>query len=75
MPVEYIVFEDEGHGFLKNENKIRGFGLGLTICQKIVHLHSGTITVESEPGRGATMIVELPRAPAAKQVQPAAPVA
>ncbi len=25
VPVEYIVFEDEGHGFLKNENKIRGY--------------------------------------------------
>jgi hypothetical protein len=25
MPVEYIVFEDEGHGFRKKENQIRGY--------------------------------------------------
>lgn len=25
VPVEYIVFPDEGHGFLRNENKIRGY--------------------------------------------------
>jgi dipeptidyl aminopeptidase/acylaminoacyl peptidase len=26
VPVEYIVFPDEGHGFLKKENEIRGYG-------------------------------------------------
>lgn len=25
VPVEYVVFEDEGHGFLKKENQIRGY--------------------------------------------------
>ncbi len=25
VPVEYIVFEDEGHGFLKNENRAKGY--------------------------------------------------
>ncbi len=25
VPVEYVVFEDEGHGFLKKENRIRGY--------------------------------------------------
>jgi len=25
VPVEYLVFPDEGHGFLKNENKIKGY--------------------------------------------------
>lgn len=25
VPVEYIVFEDEGHGFMKNENRERGY--------------------------------------------------
>jgi len=41
---------------------VRGFGLGLTICQKIVHLLEGTITVSSQPGRGTTMTVDLPLA-------------
>jgi dipeptidyl aminopeptidase/acylaminoacyl peptidase len=26
VPVEYIVFADEGHGFVKKENEIRGYG-------------------------------------------------
>lgn len=26
VPVEYIIFEDEGHGFLKKENQIEGYG-------------------------------------------------
>ena len=25
VPVEYVIFDDEGHGFRKNENKIRGY--------------------------------------------------
>ncbi len=24
-PVEYLVFDDEGHGFLKKENRVRGY--------------------------------------------------
>lgn len=30
VPVEYIVFEDEGHGFMKKENRIEGYGAILT---------------------------------------------
>ena len=26
VPVEYLIFEDEGHGFLKRENEIEGYG-------------------------------------------------
>ena len=26
VPVEYVVFDDEGHGFVKKENEIRGYG-------------------------------------------------
>jgi len=26
VPVEYVVFEDEGHGFVKKENEIKGYG-------------------------------------------------
>jgi signal transduction histidine kinase len=37
-----------------------GSGLGLAIVRKIVDLHQGTIEVQSEPGRGTTMIVTLP---------------
>ncbi len=40
--------------------KPKGTGLGLPISQKIVEHHNGRIWVESEPGQGATFIVELP---------------
>ncbi|NLD34674.1 MAG: HAMP domain-containing protein [Clostridiales bacterium] len=37
-----------------------GTGLGLSIVRQIVTLHGGSIRAESEEGKGATFIVELP---------------
>jgi signal transduction histidine kinase len=45
--------------------EVRGFGLGLTISQRIVHLHHGSITVDSRPGAGTTLSVDLPLDPTA----------
>ena len=45
--------------------EVRGFGLGLTISQRIAQLHHGRITVESRPGAGTTLSVELPKDPTA----------
>jgi signal transduction histidine kinase len=42
---------------------VRGFGLGLTICQKIVQLHDGVIRVESQLQHGTTISVDLPQKP------------
>ena len=38
-----------------------GTGLGLALCLKIVEAHQGRIRVESEPGKGTTFTLKLPR--------------
>ena len=44
-------------------HRVMGWGLGLYICRQIIEAHSGTIQVASEPGAGATFIVQLPLSP------------
>jgi PAS domain S-box-containing protein len=39
---------------------ISGLGLGLFIARYIVEAHAGSIRVESQPGSGATFVVQLP---------------
>lgn len=37
-----------------------GFGLGLSIAQRVIRLHHGEISVESQPGNGSCFRVKLP---------------
>jgi two-component system NtrC family sensor kinase len=67
-----VVFTDTGHGIAKeNLEKIfdpffttkdtgHGVGLGLAISFGIIKEHNGTLSVESEVGKGTTFIVRLP---------------
>ena len=65
-----IVISDTGKGIPKDKikyifypfftSKIYGPGLGLTFTQRIIQEHNGTISVESEPGKGATFTIRLP---------------
>lgn len=68
-----IEIEDTGKGIdRENVEKIfdiffttrnrQGFGLGLFICRNIAERHGGLLFAESEPGHGATFILELPTA-------------
>ena len=39
---------------------VRGTGLGLSVSQALIKGHHGTLTADSEPGRGTTFIIRLP---------------
>ena len=39
-----------------------GFGLGLSLAQRIIKLHKGSIDVQSEPGMGTIFTIRLPSA-------------
>jgi signal transduction histidine kinase len=52
------VIEDDGRGF--EPTKASEDGLGLTGMRERVELHEGRLTVESSPGAGTTLAVEVP---------------
>jgi signal transduction histidine kinase len=45
----------------KKTAKISGTGLGMSIVQHIIEFHNGRIDIESEPGKGTTIVFGLPR--------------
>ena len=67
-----ISLADTGHGipdehlsrifdpFFTTKETGKGTGLGLTVVKGIIEEHGGTITVESEPGRGTTFTLTFP---------------
>jgi signal transduction histidine kinase len=65
-----MVVQDEGVGIppeirdkifnLYFTTKESGTGVGLAMTYRIMQLHSGTITVDSEVGKGSTFRLELP---------------
>lgn len=38
----------------------RGMGLGLSICEAIMRAHGGRISIDSTPGQGTTVLLQLP---------------
>ncbi|MEC4184003.1 ATP-binding protein [Adlercreutzia sp. R21] len=57
LPEIFDAFTRERNTTLSN---IQGTGLGLAITKNLVEMMGGSITVESEPGRGSTFTVTLP---------------
>lgn len=46
----------------RSKSNVSGYGLGLSIAQKIVHEHKGNLQVKSKLGRGTEIIILLPAA-------------
>jgi two-component system, sensor histidine kinase and response regulator len=58
------IFDRFFRSAIANRQAIPGTGLGLTIARDIAAAHDGTITVESDEGRGSTFKIWLPLRPA-----------
>jgi len=55
------VFEEFQQARHQTAQSREGTGLGLTLSKRFVELHGGTLTLESELGKGSTFTVTLPR--------------
>jgi len=80
-----IAFKDNGIGIpaefqekvfdmfqrLHPPDQYSGTGIGLAMCRKVAERLGGTITLQSEPGKGSTFLVALPKTPPAGTALPA----
>ncbi|KYP14559.1 hybrid sensor histidine kinase/response regulator transcription factor [Flavihumibacter sp. CACIAM 22H1] len=71
-----ILIADSGHGIapeeqekifknfqqagLRNKQKTTGFGIGLFLVHHFISLHNGSISCESETGKGSRFLIRLP---------------
>lgn len=73
-----ISFADNGPGMTPAEiakafdpfytTREKGSGLGLAIVRKIVELHDGRVSIDSSPGEGTEVVVDLPVADSEAEV-------
>jgi signal transduction histidine kinase len=68
------LFQEFSQASSATASKYGGTGLGLVISRRFCQMMGGDITVESEPGRGSTFTIRLPRlVEARKEAVPADP--
>ena len=74
-----VIFESFSRERNTTESRIPGTGLGMAVVKRLVDLMGGTITLESEPGKGCCFTVTLrhriAEAPAAEALPGTAPAA
>ena len=46
--------------FYKGSSKARGSGIGLAVCEEIVTMHGGTITLGNAEGGGTLVTISIP---------------
>jgi PAS domain S-box-containing protein len=66
-----IVVKDNGVGIDKNvlkkvydpffTTKVKGTGLGLLVVRQVLEFHGGSVNIESEPGMGTSVNVQIPK--------------
>jgi len=70
-----LVVSDKGRGFStdqiarigayiqfeRKKQEQQGLGLGLTIAKRLMELHGGTLSIESEKGEGSTVTAKFPK--------------
>jgi signal transduction histidine kinase len=62
IPAEshHLIFEDFSQVQSPIQKGLRGTGLGLSLSKRLAALLGGSVTLQSEPGRGSTFSVVLP---------------
>ncbi len=58
IPEEELPFVKQK--FYKGTSKARGSGIGLAVCDEIVNLHGGSLTIGNAHGGGTVVTVQLP---------------
>ena len=58
IPIEELPYVKQK--FYKGSSKARGSGIGLAVCEEIVTMHGGTLTLENAEGGGTLVTISIP---------------